>query len=320
MNTNKNWFMKKLNLLLCLVLLAITLGNAQTIEQMTVARDAKQVDLNAIKPVLDSLQKLSDALTAEIEDLTEKIKPYPRVEASASGNIGFDFSQFNNWLSKSSPNTDAFNISFAGTGEINYLQQKWFWRNRLNLTLGLQKFDDRDDPTDEDGFEATADASTLNSLFGYKLSEAWAVSAMAEYRTSILDDQFNNPGYLDIGAGLTWTQIKDLIVVIHPLNYNFIFSRGDFDYNSTLGCKFMADYKTALGKNLAWKSNLSAFLSYEGSDFSNWTWTNGITTSVKGLGFGVDFGLRGDRQEAKAEGLDNNPLQTYWIIGISYGL
>jgi hypothetical protein len=36
----------------------------------------------------------------------------------------------------------------------------------------------------------------------------------------------NDPGYLDLGAGVTWTPIKDLIVVIHPLNYHFIFSSG----------------------------------------------------------------------------------------------
>jgi hypothetical protein len=312
--------MKKLNLLFCLVLLAFTLGNAQTIEQMTIARDARVVDLNAIKPTLDSLQKLSDALKAEIADLTEKIKPYPRVEMSASGNLGFDFSSFNNWLSKSQPNTTAFNIAFAGNGEINYLQEKYFWRNHLNLTMGWLQFDDRDDPVDDDAFKVTADASTLNSLFGYKLSEKFALSAMAEYRTSLLDGRFNEPGYLDLGAGGTWTPIKDLIVVVHPLDYNFVFSTGAYDFKSTFGCKIVADYKTQLGKHLAWKSNLSAFASYEGNDFSNWTWTNGLTTSVKGLGLGFDFGLRGNRQEAEAYGLENNPLQTYWIVGISYGL
>lgn len=312
--------MKKLNLLFCVSLLAITLGNAQTVEQMTIARDARQVDLNAIKPILDSLQKVADGLSAEIADLTEKITPYPRLEMTASGNLGFDFSSFNNWLSKSQPNTNAFNIAFTGTGDVNYLQEKWFLRNRLNLTMGWQQFNDKDDPNDDDEFKVTADASTFNSLYGYKLNDRWAVSAMAEYRTSLLDNRFNEPGYLDLGAGLTWTPIQDLIVVFHPLDYNFVFSSGAYDYKSTFGCKIMADYKEELSKNLIWKSNLSAFISYEGIDFSNWTWTNGFTTSVKGLGLGFDFGLRSNRQEAEAYGLENNPLQTYWIVGISYGL
>ena len=80
------------------------------------------------------------------------------------------------------------------------------------------------------------------------------------------------------------------------------------------------DYKTEITKNLAWKSNLSAFASYEGIDYSNWTWTNGLTTSVKGFGLGFDFGLRGNRQEAAEHGLANSPLQTYWIVGLSYSL
>lgn len=62
------------------------------------------------------------------------------------------------------------------------------------------------------------------------------------------------------------------------------------------------------------------FASYKGIDFSNWTWINGLTTSVKGIGLGLDFGLRSNRQEAEAAGLSDNPLQTYWVFGVTYGL
>ncbi|MEZ4985923.1 MAG: hypothetical protein R2795_12955 [Saprospiraceae bacterium] len=56
----------------------------------------------------------------------------------------------------------------------------------------------------------------------------------------------------------TWTPIKDLVVVFHPLNYNFVFSDSDFDFQSS-GTKIVADYTRQLTKGVAWKSNLSAF-------------------------------------------------------------
>jgi len=314
--------MNKKNVLITLavwltVIIAVT---AQTTEEMQAMKDAKVAELAVLQPELDSIKGKVDALTAAIADLTDKITPYPRWDIGASGNLGFNFSDFTNWLSKDSPNTTGLTFTFAGDGNVNYLQKKYFWRNSAKLTVGAQKFDDRDDPTDNSDFDITADAFTVTSLFGYKLSEKLAISGLGEYRTSLLDHALNNPGYLDIGGGMTWTPITDLVVVVHPLNYNFIFSDGPFEYKSTLGCKVWADYKTQITKNLAWKSNLSAFASYEGIDFSNWTWTNGFTTSVKGFGLGFDFGLRGNRQEAAEHGLSDNPLQTYWIVGVTYAL
>jgi len=312
--------MKNILITLALWVVALAAANAQTTEEMQAMHAAKSAELAALQPVLDSVQGRVDALTSDLEDLEDKITPYPRWDIGATGTLGFNFSDYTDWLSKDSPNTTGLTLSFAGVGNVNYMQRKYFWRNSLKTTIGWQKFDDRDDPEDDGDFDVTADAFTITSLFGYKLSEKWAISALTEYRTSLLDNKLNNPGFLDVGGGMTWTPVTDLVVVVHPINYNFIFSKGPFEYKSTLGCKLFVDYKTEITKNLAWKSNLSAFASYEGIDYSNWTWTNGLTTSVKGFGLGFDFGLRGNRQEAAEHGLDNNPLQTYWIVGLSYSL
>ena len=88
-----------------------------------------------------------------------------------------------------------------------------------------------------------------------------------------------------------------------------------------------------------WRSNLSAFMSYsEFNNYSNWTWVNGFSANVwKGLGLGFELGLRSNKQEAynakvAADGLDpevftigdldsgDNPLQTYWVLGLTYNL
>ena len=121
-----------------------------------------------------------------------------------------------------------------------------------------------------------------------------------------------------------------MIIVIHPINYNFVFSSGDAQYDSTFGAKVVADYTRTFGDfNL--RSNLSAFLSYEGSDYSNYTWTNSFSyTFWKSLGVGFDFGLRKNKQEALNYNLISDPaatfdtidndLQSYWLLGLNITL
>ena len=150
-----------------------------------------------------------------------------------------------------------------------------------------------------------------------------------EYRTTVLNN-FNDPGYLDLGVGATWTPVQNLVVVIHPLNYNFVFADDDTIFNSSLGAKIVADYTRQIGA-VSFKTNLSAFASYEDSDLSNWTWTNGFAYTLwKAIGVGFDFGLRSNKQEAlnyQVNTLGNtdvtfdtvdNELQTFWTLGLSY--
>lgn len=307
-------------LLLSIVCFSIGFAQAQTTEELTVLKEAKATELTSLEAQLKDLTATVDALKNEVADLTDKITPYPRWDIGARGNIGFNISNYSDWLSKESPNTNAISIGFTGNGFANLDQKKYFWRNNLNVALGWQKFDDEDDPNDDNkDFKVTSDAFNVTSLFGYKLSKTWAISTLAEYRSSLLHN-INNPGFLDIGVGATWTPITDLVVVIHPLNYNFVFSDGGFDYESSVGAKVVADYKREIVKGLNWTSNLSAFISYQGKNLSNWTWINGLTTSVKGFGIGLDFGLRGNKQEALAAGRTDNPLQTYWVFGLTYAL
>lgn len=222
-------------------------------------------------------------------------------------------------MPKDQPNTSAVNIGFSTTAFANATYEKAFWRNSANLTLGWLKFDNKDNPDDNGEFQVSADAFNITTLYGYNLSKRLAVSTLGEYRTSILDGKLNNPGYLDVGLGITWTPIPDLVVVAHPLNYNFVFSEEELNFNSSLGSKVVADYTRSFG-NIGWKSNLSAFVSYEGSDFSNWTWVNNFNTAVKGIGIGLDLGLRYNKQEALSAGKMDNPIQTYWILGLSYAI
>jgi hypothetical protein len=325
--------MKKVILFFALNLCLISITSAQTVEEMQDQKTAKEAELAPLKAQLNELTGKVGALEGEIATLTDLLTPYPRWSTGAFGTIGFNFANFNDWLSKETPNTSAATIGFTLNGFANLDQKKYFWRNAAALNLSWLKFDNKDIDTDNDKFQVAADAFNISSLFGYKLNDKWAVSALGEYRTAVLRDQFNNPGFLDFGLGATWTPIADLIVVIHPLNYNFVFSDEKFNYTSTLGAKIVADYTKKITKGVTWKSNFSTFISYEDPEnFSNWTWTNTFTTAYKGIGIGFDLGLRGNKQEAFNILNDNPtitevkdftgdiPLQTFWILGLSYNL
>jgi Protein of unknown function (DUF3078) len=305
--------MKKLILLL--LFFGVTLINAQTKEELKSEQSTK-------KDSIDALQKKVDAIQNEIDNL-------PGWRFKAFGTIGGSVSGFNNWYAKNTPNSSVGNFGFNINAFADLVEDKFFWKNAANINIGWVKFDDKDDNTDSDKFEAATDVFNLSSLYGYKLSEKIALSAFGEYRSTIVEN-FNDPGFLDLGLGITWTPITNLVVVIHPLNYNFVFSRGDNIYESSLGAKIVADYSKKIGKfNI--KTNLSVFQSYETSDYSNYTWTNSFAYTIwKNFGLGFDFGLRKNKQEAlnfvlntdpgaTFENIDNT-LQSYWLFGLNITL
>lgn len=308
--------MKKV-ILLCSFLLGSFMITAQTEEEL-------KTELATKKDSIAAIQGRADAIQAKIDAL-------PGWKIGAFGTIGGTISQFNNWFAQGTPNNNAGNIGISGNVFANLQEEKFFWRNALTANLTWVKVDDTDDPTDDDSFQPTTDVFNLSSLYGQRLSKSWAVSGLGEYRTTILNN-FNDPGYLDLGVGFTWTGVKDLVVVIHPLNYNFVFADNSTVFESSLGAKVVADYTKQIGA-VSFKSNLSAFVSYENGDLSNWTWTNGFAYTLwKVIGVGFDFGLRSNKQEAlnfiqtrtvnpipdaTFDSIDNE-LQTYWTLGLSY--
>ena len=298
------------------MLLLTTIGTmAQTKEELEAEMAPKKDSIAAIQGRVDAIQAKIDAL--------------PGWKLGAFGTIGGSLSNFNNWYAQGFPNNSSGNIGFTVNAFANLQQEKFFWRNALTTNLTWVKLDDEDDPTDEDGFREATDVFNLSSLYGRKLSDKFAVSGLLEYRTTILSN-FNDPGYLDLGVGATWTPVANLVVVIHPLNYNFVFADDDTIFNSSLGAKILADYTRQIGA-VSFKSNLSLFQSYEDGDLSNWTWTNSFAYTLwKAIGVGFDFGLRNNKQEAlnyeintlgnTTATFDNidNDLQTYWTLGLSY--
>lgn len=306
--------MKKLLLSLCFILLITNLFS-QTKEELESELGTKKDSIKALESKADAIQSAIDAL--------------PGWEIKAFGTIGGSISGFNNWYAKETPNSSIGNFGFNIKAIANLDKEKFFWKNELNLNLSWIKFDDKDDDSDNSKYAVATDVFNISSLYGHKLNEKFAISGLAEYRSTLVNN-FNDPGYLDLGVGATWTPLSDLIIVVHPLNYNFVFSSGESIYESSLGAKIMADY-TKTVSDINFKSNLSIFQSYEGSEYSNWTWTNSLAyTFWKGIGIGFDLGLRKNKQEALNYALQSDPdatfdsidnkLQSYWLFGLNYSL
>ncbi|RMB63503.1 DUF3078 domain-containing protein [Dokdonia sinensis] len=313
--------MKKLMIALSCMLLTYSIS-AQTEEELKQEIAPKKAEIAKLQGEVDALKAKIDAL--------------PGWKVGAFGTVGGSLSQFNNWYSQGTPDVSSGNIGITLNAFANKKEAKYFWRNALNVNLGWVKFDDESTDEDDDSFREATDVFNITSLYGYKLSEKIAISTLGEYRTTILNN-FNDPGYLDLGVGATWTPIENLVVVVHPLNYNFVFSKGDAVFESSLGAKIVADYTRQIGA-INFKSNLSMFQSYKSSDLSNFTWINSFGYTLwKGIGVGFEFGLRGNRQEAVnfandrllAENSDattfelgddavDNELQTYWLLGLNY--
>lgn len=301
------------------LLFTISLGFSQTKKELKAQKAEKQAEADAAQSEADALQAQIDAL--------------PGWRVGAFGVIGGSLSNFNNWYAQGVPNNSSGNIGFTVNGYANLIEDKFFWRNSLNTNLSWVKLDNKDVDTDSDNFEPTTDVFNISSLYGRKLNEKLAASGLMEFRTTLLDN-FNDPGYLDVGVGATWTPIENLIVVIHPLNYNFVFTDNDDVFESSLGAKIVADYTRKVGK-INFKTNLSVFQSYKSGDLSNATWTNSFSYTLwKRIGVGFDFALRSNKQEAlnyaiaqlpadftgEAPTFDNvdNDLQSYYTIGLTY--
>jgi len=276
----------------------------------------------ALKAEKAAKQAEADKFQAEANAIQAKIDALPGWRLGAFGTIGGSVSKFNNWYSQAAANNSSGNIGFTFNGFANKIEEKFFWRNSLNVNLGWVKFDNEDNPLDSDDFEPATDVFNITSLYGQRLTKNLAASTLAEYRTTIIDN-FNDPGYLDVGIGFTWTPTENLVVVAHPLNYNFVFAENDAVFESSLGAKIVADYTRQIGK-VSFKSNFSTFQSYKDSDLSNFTWINSFGYKLwKKIGVGFDFGLRSNRQEAaNFQGVllpeADNKLQTYWLLGLSY--
>ena len=246
--------MKRLLLIIVTTVFFVHQGISQSKEEIKAQKAALEEQISAKKDTLSRLE-------GDIKDLEGQVDALPGWQTGAFGTIGINLANFRNWFQKEIPNSDGGAIGITVNAFANYDDPKQYWRNAAAINLGWVKFDDRDDPDDDDGYRQATDIFNVSSLYGRKLTESIAATALMEYRSSILSN-FNDPGYLDLGVGATWQPANGLFIVVHPLNANIIFADSESIYESSMGCKIVADYSREFGNGITFKSNLSSFWSY----------------------------------------------------------
>lgn len=340
-------------LLLLMVITVMGLGFAQ----------AQDLGMDQLKSMQAEKQAAADALLAEAADLQKQIDEFPGWKTGGVGIIGLDLNANDSWYAINAPFSKSNAFGITATAFANNNQEKWFWNNLFNLNLKkiVTNLDSRQDVETD----AVLDALDISSLAGYKLNSKWALSAEGKYASTLLN--FNRPGKLTVSAGATWLPIPNAVVIFHPLAYEKNFPSGDFV--SAAGCKIGATYSAQIIPGVAWSTNLSAFVPYsagdgtlkqfplkEGTDrlaldadfdlgadaiatqdvtygngdLFNWTWMNTFSTTLfKGIGLGLNVGLRNDQQianqwqynrDASYTANSNNPMQFFYNLGLSYTL
>lgn len=351
--------MRKISLLFSLLMILSIGVQAQTIEELKTMKADKQAELTALQ--------------AEIDGLTTQIQSFPGWKIGGAGIVGLNLLSNNDWFAIATPNSsnNTLNVGFSAFANLD--EEKYFWRNLLNINITrVAAFTDKN--IDNTRTVALANGLDLSSLFGYKLSPKWALSAELKWTSTLLefdpgddlaafgDDKYNlalnAPGQITASAGLTWLPIDNLVVIIHPLGYQLNLPG---DLSSQAGAKIGATYAATLIRGVSWTSNLSAFIPYGGEDmntipFKNaagddmtfatpyatgdyftWDWLNGFSFSVwKGVGVSFQLGLRQNRAIADIGKLtsnailpnpanpadvidaDDNPLQSYYTLGLGY--
>jgi len=152
-------------LLFMLLILGTSLSEAQTKEELEALKAEKQ----------DSI----DALTSKVDALQAEIDALPGWRLRATGTIGGSVSGFNNWYAKDKPNASVGNFGVNVFGFADLIEDKFFWKNAMNINIGWVKFDDRDDDTDSDNYEVANDIFNAGAdviLSGIDTTEAIVVA------------------------------------------------------------------------------------------------------------------------------------------------
>lgn len=308
--------MKKVLSFALFLFLGVFTLQAQTLEELK----TKKADLEAKQA---AEQAKADAFKGEIADLSSQIEILSGWQKGLGGVVGLNFNDANKWASNANPNSSSSNLAIALSGFATKTTDKSFWRNSGNINLGWQglKTDVIDSKFLQD---RVTDLFTISSLYGYKLNQDIAVSALGDFNSSVFN--FLSPGSLDFGAGVTWTphQIPNLYVVLHPLTYHIAFpgNGSPAETTSGLGTKIKAEYAKDFGK-VSWTSSLGGFIPYGGKklgedsverSLAEYTWINSLSFKVlKDIGVGITYGIRKTDYESAGD------LQSFSTVGLSYG-
>lgn len=284
---------------------------------------AQKVD--SLKQVLSDIDLQIKQLEAKKTSVQTEIDDLKTWKLGAFGTIGTSLSTFNNWYPNIKPNLSEGDINIIQSAYAKMMMKKYFWINHVNLHLLWEKSYNKDTDSENNGLEKEIDMFKVSSVLGYRLYERFAIAVLADYRGTLIPND-DVASFCNVGLGASWKPVSSFYLVVTPLTYEMIFSNKQYNYHSSMGAKFLANYSDEMG-NFNFKTNLAAFVSYVSMDYSNWTWTNTLSyTFWKSIGVSFNLGLRQNKQEmfnSKSTTCPtlkstDNKLQSFWVIGLGY--
>ncbi len=144
------------------------------------------------------------------------------------GNVSLSFNQtsFSNWAAGGD---NAIGVDAQLNYSADYKKDKHIFDNRVELAYGLND-------TETIGSRKTNDKIYLSSIYGYNIAKNLYASSLFNFQTQFAkgysyDDDLNrtlvstfmSPGYLTIGAGLTWTPKEWFSATATPLTWREVF-------------------------------------------------------------------------------------------------
>ena len=143
------------------------------------------------------------------------------------GVAGINLSQvsLSNWAA-GGDGSMAFDLMFNYSAD--YKRDRHLWQNRLELAYGLNN-------TSSNGTRKTNDKIYLSSTYGYRVAKNLYLSGLLTFNTQsangydysgdepVFMSQFMAPGYLSVGAGLTWTPKKWFTATLAPATWRGTF-------------------------------------------------------------------------------------------------
>lgn len=195
------------------------------------------------------------------------------------GNIGINLNQvsLSNWAA-GGENAVGFNMQFNYFA--NYKKGRHLLNNTLEMDYGLNK-------TKSEGTKKTNNKLYLSSIYGYELRKNLYLSGLLTFQTQFAKgydyntdprtyiSRFMSPGYLLIGAGLTWTPRTWFTATFTPatwrgtfVNSNILSDEGQFGVTpgkhlfSEFGANLRMEARYEFLKNMSIFSRLAFYSNY----------------------------------------------------------
>jgi len=322
-----------------------------------------------LKSMAAEKRAAADALMAEAADLESQLAPEYGWTKGGVGIVGANLASNSNWFAINAPNSSSNGLGINASAFANQNQEKYFWNNLLTLNLLQTKTKLTENSTAVKAITDALDLSSLfgyklapkwalsaegkytSTLLNFNKPGKATVSAGATwlpipnavvilhplgYEKNWPSGDFVSMLGMKVGATYSATIIPGVAWSTNLSAFiPYTSDNGTLQQYVLSNAADVASDRTAAAAEFDLADPISGNemeVLYERGDLTNWTWLNTFSTNIfKGIGLGLNVGLRKDQQIANQWNYNKfgvpggsidfgNDLQLYYSLGLSYTL